>query len=137
MKKILSSSSKWKLILLEIYRHSPNGYIETHNSKFMDDKHPLAVKFKIKGLRLGYSIGFLRKNKLIGDTNPLEPLNEPAINPEWFNMIYLTEKGFNLALEIEKQIREMREKERFEKLQKWIVILTAILVLSNIINILF
>lgn len=137
MKKLLPTSSKWKRILTEIYRHSPNGYIETHDSKFMSDKHPLAIKLKIKGLELGYSIGFLRENKLIKDTDTLEPLNEFSINPDWFNRIYLTEKGFNLAFEIEKQWREIKEKKRFEELQRWMVILTAILVLSNIINIIF
>ena len=137
MKNPFPIANNWKKILLEIYRHSPNGYLETHNSKFWDDKHPLARKLNILGSELGISIGFLRENKLVEDTNPLEPLNEAQLNPNWFNRIYLTEKGFNVVFELDKQFREIREKKRFERLQLLMIILTGVLALASVVNIFF
>ena len=135
MKKSLSKSSKWKQILLGIYRQSPHGFIETHNSNFLNDNHILAKEHHLTGMDLGNCIGFLREHELIKDTNPFEPLNHPQINPAWFNQILLTEKGFNVALELDKQFRGIREKRRFENLQKWLIGLTSILALSSIGNI--
>jgi len=137
MKNHFLVAHQWKRILLEIYKHSPNAYLENHNSNFWDDKHALAKRLNILGSELGISIEFLRENKLIEDTNPLEPMNEYAINPDWSNLIYLTEKGFNVVFELDKQFREIKEKKRFERLQRWIIILTAVLAFTGVVNIFF
>ena len=94
MKKPFSKSSKWKQILLGIYGQSPHGFIETHNSNFLNDNHILAKEYYLTGMDLGDCIRFLREYELIKDTNSFEPLNPPQLNPNWFNQILLTEKGF-------------------------------------------
>lgn len=136
MKKI-STGSNWKKVLLEIYIHSPHNYGESHKVKFYDGAHPLAKKLKISGYELDLAISFLRNHELIKDRSQLNPLDEEPINPYWSNMVSLTEKGFNVALEVDKQFREIAEKKRFEMLQLLLVIVTIVLAITGIINIFF
>ena len=135
MKNPFPSANNWKRILLDIYGHCPNVYFENHRVNFWDDKHFLAKKLNLKGSEVGISIEFLKKNGLIEDKNHFTPLKVKPLAPEWQNNISLTEKGFNVALELDKQAREIREKKRFEKLQWAIIILTAVLAVTGASNI--
>ncbi|VVB79526.1 Uncharacterised protein [uncultured archaeon] len=119
----------WKKVLLEIYRHAPGKYCSSGKMSYWDDQHDLAKRLRIKGHELGESISFLEDNKLTR-------LNIQSYK-EYSDWVDLTEKGFNIALELEKQSREVREKKRVDLLQLWLVILTAILAISAIVNILF
>jgi len=135
--KKIPTGSNWKKVLLEICIYSPHNYGESHKVRFYDGAHPLAKKLKISGYELGLAISFLRDHGLIKDRSQLNPLDEEPINPYWSNMVSLTEKGFNVALEVDKQLRDIAEKKRFERLHLWLVILTGLLVLSSLINIFF
>ena len=95
--KYIPTGSNWKKVLLEIYSHSPHNYGEAHKVRFCDDTHPLAKKLKITGNELGLAISFLKDNKLIKSNNEITPLNAEQINPNWSNMIFLTNKGFEIA----------------------------------------
>ena len=132
--KTKTCPNNWKRVLLEIYRQSPNGYIENHEQRFMDDKHILAKRLNIKGMGLGFAIGFLREHKLIEDSNPWEPLNDLVFNQNWHNQIRLTEKGFNVSFELEKQRREIRDRKNNTEMQMSIVLLTFLIALTEVTN---
>lgn len=115
MLKKRSRNSSWKNILLAIYNYAPTWYEwgnifeTTHNLK-----HPIANKLKITDKELSYGIAFLQQNKLIR----CEQIN----NAKAF--IVLEEKGFNVALEIEKHIDS-------QKANNTIITLTTILAIIS------
>ena len=115
------TGSNWKHVLLEVYRHSPHNYGESHKVGSYDDKHLLAKKLKISGFELGLAISFLRDHKLIKDNNPGKAgLNSPPICPEWSNRILLTDRGFEIATKLENELSN-------ERTQKVVMIFTAII----------
>lgn len=122
-------SDNWKKILIDIYRFAPSNWGESIKMGKYDPRHPLAEKYNFKHSELGNIMVFLEDQGLI----KTETSNYKEYSAQWI----LTEKGFDVALELEKQAREIREKKRFEKLQLGIIILTAILMITGIINIFF
>lgn len=126
MKFNYSNKGNWKRILLEIYRFAPSMWGESNKMSKYDDRHDLAKKLNLKGHELGDSIVFLEEQELI-KTNVSNLINYSA---EWI----LTEKGFNVSLELEKQEREIRKEKRSEKLQLFTLYLTVILVSTSMIN---
>ncbi len=121
-----SNKGNWKKILLEIYRFAPGSWGDSISMNRYDDRHPLAKKLDLRGHELGDSIVFLEEQKLI-TPNVSSKVNHVI---QWF----LTEKGFNVALELEKQLREIKVENRNEKLQLFTLYLTIILVSTSMVN---
>ena len=118
--KFVPTGSNWKRVLLEIYNHAPHSYGESHQIGFYDDNHYIAKKLKITGYELGLAISFLRDNKLIKDNNSLTPLNHPKIDANWSNMIFLIDRGFDVAVKLENQLSN-------ERTQNVVMIFTGII----------
>ena len=125
--KFFPTGSNWKDVLLEIYRHSPHNYGESHKIGFYENKHPIAKKLRISGYELGLAISFLRENKLIEDNNKLTPLNFPQINANWSNMVFLTDKGFDVATKLENELSN-------QKTQNVLIMLTIIIAWTGLVN---
>lgn len=102
----IPSGNYWKLILHEIYRHKPNSYGEGIGSDagVSSDRHPLAVKLRIKGALLMHGISFLVEQKLI-------ERKMQGKDKDWRSTLELTEKGFNVALKNE----HLRNSYNFQK----------------------
>lgn len=129
MDKIIFPNAKnWKRVLLYLYRHCPNVYFESSQISFWSDNHILAQDLKMRGTDVGICIEFLRKNGLMKDDVP------PVNTKEYQNNISLTEKGFNVAFELEKQERESTEKRENEKKQFFTLFLTLILASTSMLN---
>ena len=126
MKKIsqqrwnMSNKGHWRKILLEIYNSAPNKWGYSSKIGYSENSHPLAKKFKISGHELMLNICFLEDNKLI-KTNPSgEGIDFSAV---W----NLTEKGFNVALDLEKHASD-------QKIQKLLASGGSIIAVLSIIN---
>jgi len=117
----MPSGNNWKKILLEIYNKSPHLYGSSSKMSFYNDNHPLAQKIKITGNELNLGVIFLMNNGLIKQTNPG---TLKYTDQNWSNFLSITEKGFNVALELEKQ-------KNSNSLKALIAILTAMLVLNG------
>src|SRR3989338_9372810 len=124
--KHVPSGTNWKRVLLEIYRHSPHNYGESHKIGFYDNNHDLAKNLKITGYELGLAISFLREHKLIEDSSKFQPLDAKQINKDWNNRISLNEKGFEVASRLENQ-------ESNKKLQRLVILFTGIATLTGLI----
>lgn len=111
--------SNWKKILNEIYNHSPNSWCESNKCGRNDDNHPIAKKLKISGQELMLGISFLEDHKLIE--------NVRGNRKDYWAFWKLTEKGFNVVLENQKQ-------DSSERLQEIIAIGTVVLVLITLSN---
>jgi len=89
--------SSWEKILLELY-HSPLTNLRVHNKSLVHNKEHLTKKLNIQDYQLSQAIDFLLMNKLIEKTKSKDIQNSNS-----YIMVILTEKGFNVALDIEKQ----------------------------------
>ena len=125
MKNPFPNSSKWKVVLLDVYRHCPNFYFEDHKISFWSDEHFIAKKLKMTGADVGMAIEFLKRNKLVEDKNP------KTQDPNYQNNISLTEKGFNVAFELDKQLREEKETKRHGEIQISLIFLTFVLAITG------
>lgn len=119
--KLLTPNVSWKKILLGIYTMSPTKVLASSWDSFNNDEDILACALKIKGDELYYGLLFLRDNGLV----KLEKLNS---NEEANPILNLTEKGFNVALELENQRSN-------KNMQFGIAIFTAVLAMSAFIEI--
>ena len=109
------TASNWKKVLKEIYDFAPNKWGESNKVSKYDDAHDLAQRLKISGQELGHAISFLEDQKLI-KTN--------ISNPKEYSAYWLiTEKGFNIAREIQTERRNAVQ-------QLTIIFLTYILALT-------
>lgn len=99
----ISAGVYWKNVLLEIYHFAPHQFGDSLKCSFYHNEHELAKKLKITGSELGLAITFLKDNDLIRDTISMHPNSNPLVNPSRSNQIPLTEKGFKVALDLEKQ----------------------------------
>ncbi|VVB77527.1 Uncharacterised protein [uncultured archaeon] len=124
--KFFPTGSNWKNVLLEVYNHSPHNYGESHKVGFYDNNHPIAKRLRISGYELGLAISFLRDHKLIEDNNKLTPLNFPQINANWSNMVFLTDRGFDVSTKLENELSN-------QKTQNVIMIFTAIITWTGLI----
>jgi|GEM_PF-6194863 len=113
-----SYSGSWKKILLEVYNYAPQSYFYGDISSFKDNIYPLAKTLKMNNKDLAYGVVFLQKNRLI----KIVHVNNKV------GYIELTEKGFKVALEIEKQ-------KTNNTVQAGMLIFTAILTLASITQI--
>jgi hypothetical protein len=111
--KDTSENSEWKEILLIIYKFSPNQY-GWGNKGFTKD-HNLVKKSKIDPKNVMLSISFLEENNLIYSPNKNT------------NLFSITEKGFNVAFELEKQLLSA-------SINLTMIIFTALLVFSALVN---
>lgn len=111
--------SNWKKILNEIYNHSPNSWCESNKCSRNNDNHPIAKKLKINGQELMLGISFLENHKLI----KTEVHNSKEFWASW----ELTGKGFNIALENQKQ-------KNSERLQEIIAIGTVLVASITFFN---
>ena len=120
MKKQKSpDGSNWKKILNEIYNHAPNSLCESSKCGRNDGHHPLAKKLKITGHELMLGISFLENHKLIR--------TDVHNNEDFWASWELTEKGFNVALENQKQ-------NNSERLQEIIAIASVLIALITFFN---
>ncbi len=139
MKGNVPTGGNWKNVLLEIYRFAPGNYGESHKVNFWDDQHTLAKKFGINGQELGLAIAFLEDNKLIEKQGTSGiGLDSEQINPNWSRSVILTEKGFNVVIELEKQKREgmmldVQKKQAY--FSRLLMLATIILALGTVLNI--
>lgn len=92
----IPSGTSWKRILLEIYEYAPHSYGDTTGCPLSDNEHPLVKKLKITGYEAMLGVSFLKDNGLIRQESVMTPGG-------LVSKYYLTEKGFNVALELEKQ----------------------------------
>lgn len=109
------TAANWKKILKEIYDFAPNNWGESHNVSKYDNSHELAKKLKISGQELGNTISFLEDQKLI-KTNVS---NRKDYSAQWI----ITEKGFNVALDIKKEIYQSFQ-------QSVLIFLTSVLAIT-------
>ncbi|MBN2102088.1 MAG: hypothetical protein JW716_04425 [Candidatus Aenigmarchaeota archaeon] len=124
----IPSGSNWKEILLEIYHTAPHLYGQSHYINYQNDNHPIAKKIKITGKELDAGILFLLLHGLIEENNKKEVLD--MISENWSSWIELTEKGFQVALDIEKNRSETRTNNA-------IVLLTSIIAFTGAASFLF
>lgn len=111
--------SNWNGILNEIYNHSPNSWCESSQCGRNDGNHPIAKKLKITGQKLKLGISFLENHKLI----KTQVHNSKEFWASW----ELTDKGFNIALENQKQ-------KNSERLQEIIAIGTVLVASITFFN---
>ena len=121
-------SNNWKKVLLEIYRFAPSMWGESRKMGKYDPRHELAKRCGFENCELGNIIVFLEERKLVEMTS--------FDKDETHNWI-LTDKGFDVSLELEKQLREIEGKLRFENLQRWLIGLTAVLAISSLLNLIY
>lgn len=122
--KEIATAKNWKRVLMEIYRFAPNQIGDSIKIHKYHDNHHLAKKLKITGQELGNTIAFLEDQKLI---NTLVS----SFSSSWS----LTEKGFNVAIELEKELRDIGEKKMNHEIQLSLLFLTFILSSNGILNI--
>ncbi|MGE0792672.1 MAG: hypothetical protein AB7V77_00665 [Candidatus Woesearchaeota archaeon] len=116
----------WKKVLLKLYDSAPNYYGESDKEPWNSNKHPLAKNLKISGYELCVSIIFLKDQKLVFEWEKIfdKTVKNKSIKLE------LTEKGFNVAMDLEKH----KDTEIFNVA---LFFLTLMLVLSSIISVMF
>lgn len=117
----------WKKILLEIYNSSPNSYGESIKETFNSTNHLLAKTLKIKGEELHKGMVFLYGQKLI-QSHDVDALDAPKT--KFQTHLELTEKGFSVAMDLEKH------KDSY-LYQLSIFFLTAMLVMTGAFGLLF
>jgi len=103
----------WKDVLNEIYTFAPDRY--GWGKKGWTDDHKLAKEVGISGDQLMKAMCFLEYNKLV---------EYDASEGNWIN---LTEKGFNVAFQIEKNRSDNR-------MTKTMLVFTAIIAISTVFN---
>lgn len=113
------TAANWKKVLKEIYGFAPNNWGESNKMNKYDNNHELAKKLKISGQELGNTISFLEEQKLI-KTNIS---NKKEYNAQWI----ITEKGFNVALDIKKEIYQSFQ-------QSVLIFLTSVLAITAFFN---
>ena len=91
----MEKTSVWKKILNEIYLIAPNKYTEDNKFNRNTENHPIAKKFNLKSQDFSEGVSFLEEQGLI------ETKRHP--NYRWW---VLTEKGFNVVLENEKNRKQ-------------------------------
>ncbi len=124
MRKVPLIKTAWKRALLEIYFHAPKSWTEDSNCNRNTGNSPLQKKLGIlNNQQFAECIIFLEEQKLI------ETKREKK-----YQYWALTEKGFNVALELQKQIREIKEEKMGEDIKLSTVLLTFILALTGMTN---
>lgn len=100
----------WKDVLHQLYLKAP---IEISAGKIgWSDNHPIAKKLKISGQELSLAVDFLKRNALVDTYLPDE------------NTLFLSKKGFELALQNEQNWKT-------ERTQILLLTLTYILALAS------
>ena len=122
-----TDSDNWKKVLLEIYRFAPNLWGDSIKMNSYDPRNSLAKRCGFKNSELGNIILFLEDQKLI-------ETRVDVGNKEYSASWILTEKGFDVSLELEKQIRGVKEKIVDRDTQLIISFLTFILAITGIAN---
>jgi predicted transcriptional regulator len=124
VKKVPFIKTIWKRALLEIYFHAPNSWTEDSNCNRNTGNSPLQKRLEIlNNQQFAEGISFLEEQKLIYTKR------EPK-----YSYWVLTEKGFNVALELQKQVREIKGEKRNEKSQLFTIFLTLILACTSMLN---
>jgi hypothetical protein len=118
MKNPFATPNQWKRVLFNLYIGKLNIY-KDYNILALEDTHP-AKDIMMKKENFVNGLYFLKEHNLV------------EIRDDDF--YYLTNKGFNVAFELEKQIREEKERKRNGELQLSLVFLTFILTLTGIAN---
>jgi hypothetical protein len=109
--KAMKERRRWKAVLNKIYSALPHEY--GIGKEGITDAHPLAKRLKIPGQELMLSLSFLEDYELIKYRN--------------HNEIILTERGFEVALENEKSMNNV-------KLQAMTIFVSLILAITAIFN---
>ena len=108
-------STKWKNALLAIYRNDPHAYGRGKDN--YGSNHPLIKILKVSPHQLMLIMSRLNAHKLID------------YDKQDYNNISLTTKGFDVALELEKQKKQLGH-------DYVIMVFTAILAFSSVISLL-
>jgi len=94
MRKPSRKNKNWKILLLELYYHVPDKYVDLKNMTIWDSNHDLVHALPMDGLEVGAAMRALIDYKLVDfDVKKTKPYRAEYT---------LTEKGFNVAYELDK-----------------------------------
>ena len=116
MEQYFSNPKQWKKVLFNLYA----GRLLLHKEYNHLQGIPPATDINMEKEFFDRALHFLKENDLV------------EIRDDDF--YYLTLKGFDVAFELEKQIREIKEKKRFEIGQYSILFFTFVLTITGVIT---
>jgi hypothetical protein len=127
------SEANWKKLLIYLYNSTDKLiWPYTQNQfgiKIFQKNHRLVKNLNLNSAKLSLAVRYLEKNKLV--TYYKKKIE--GINLEYFS---LTEKGFNIAFQLEKENEDSKNRKKQEQTNILITIATIIIALSGIPEIL-